>query len=103
MTLDPTAVITVDPAKNFGQPSIHGGPKAWVVADMIWAGDSVDRIAEDYEITRAAVLVACWFVAEYGTRAEKARWRNWKDAAAVGLWHGTYDLIPDPPSKEDTR
>jgi len=99
MTYDPTAVITVDPAKNFGQPSINGGPKAWVLADMVWAGDDVTHLAQEYELTRAAVLTACWFVASYGTRAEQRRWLDWKDTAAVGLWHGDYDRIPDPPNR----
>src|SRR6478672_9529166 len=99
MTYDPTAVITVDPAKNFGQPSINGGPAADVVAGMVWAGDPPQAVADDYDISRAAVLVACWYVATYGTRPQRRRWKTWADEWAGSLAHGDYDRIPDPPNR----
>jgi uncharacterized protein (DUF433 family) len=99
MTHDPTAVITVDPARNFGAPSINGGPTADVVAGMVWAGDPVHVVAEEYGITGAAVLVACWYVAWYGTRTQRRRWKTWADDFCPELAHGEYDRIPDPPNR----
>lgn len=102
-------VVTVEPGVGFGRPTVRG-ISVEVLAGMVWAGDSVDELAEQYEITRYEVLVACWFQARHGhfgrgrdDVAWKAAWRPWLEAVEEPLWRGQYDQVPDPPHKEETR
>lgn len=102
MTHDLTAHVVIDPARNFGRPSLPGGPAVDVVAGMVWAGDPVNSVVDEYGeygITRAQVLVACWYAVEYGPRRRYERWSDWAQHAEPHLQHGTYDLIPDPPTR----
>lgn len=103
--------VSVNPAMRSGQPTINGTRlPVDAVAGMVWA-EGVDVAVEEYDLTRADVLVACWYAGRYGLPGQREalfpvrlwpkRWGAW--AAEVGpcLWAVTrvdYDAIPDPPT-----
>lgn len=96
-------VVSVDPAVRFGYPQVRGVPTD-AAAGMVWAGEDVATVADEFNLTRAEVLVACW----YETRHERPRngyraaWqRQWLEQAEWAMWHGNWDDVPDPPSKQD--
>lgn len=110
------AELTIRPGVSSGAPCVGStGTAAWAIAGPIWAGDSVDSVAHDYGTTREDVLVACWFLATYGIEAawwngEKRhapgrvwvkRWGGWAAQYAAEFWRHQYDVIPDPPARED--
>lgn len=96
MSADETAgpVITCDPRIQFGRPCIAGTRiTAETIAEMAWAGDTVDGLANAYEIRRLDVLWCCaWWVIEGGLRPKRgerrARWSLWADDAirVLGGW-----------------
>lgn len=119
--------VWIDPARRSGEPCISGTrtPVEHVV-ECVWDG-GVDLAAHAYQLSRAQVLVACWYAGAYGVtvlhgrqtnagRADyrphyrerfrepwRARWRDWAESVAIPLWRVSeidYDAIPDPPSKE---
>lgn len=54
-------------------------------------------------IDRYGVLVACWYMARYGTRKWQKRWGGWLETADVELWHSEisrWDNCPDPPTRK---
>ena len=71
---------------------------------MVLAGETVDAVCDDYELTRHQVLLACWHEAVNGTdRRRRAAWRDWAVEAhrMLGGWLTPFNLdaIPDPPSR----
>ncbi|MEU7617700.1 DUF433 domain-containing protein [Micromonospora rifamycinica] len=98
--------ITIDPAVRFGLPSV-GGVTTEDVAGMVWAGEPVDAVADEYHLTRHQVLLACWWEGTSGGR--RRQWREWADAAHPTLagWAGlagrtepaSIDTLPDPPPR----
>jgi uncharacterized protein (DUF433 family) len=94
--------VRVDPAQRFGRPNVKG-ISVQVIADMVWTGESIGRLAENYGIDRADVLVACWFAGRHGTRKWRKRWGDWALAAYNQMWNAStvdYRAVPDPPSRE---
>jgi len=81
------------------------------VAGCVWAGDSVNATADGYDIGRADVLLACWFVAMYPQtrwqqRASKKAWRQWAEDnhQTLAQWDGARtEDTPDPPDERDVR
>jgi uncharacterized protein (DUF433 family) len=104
MTADAThPVIVVDPRRQFGRPLI-GGTSTETIADMVAAGDSVDVVCDEFDLTRHQVLLACWHEGLQGTDGRRRRaWHRWaNDAhAMLGGHMKPFDLdaIPDPPVK----
>ena len=106
MSTRPTIVI--DPAIQFGQPCVaNTRAPAEAVAGCVWAGDTVDAVAEDYDITRADVLIACWWHAtnHHPSRRDKAKaaaWRKWAEDnhRTLASWSGADpSTCPDPPTE----
>ena len=103
--------ICVDPARRWGDHTIRDSRlPVWAVVSSLAAGESVDEVADDYNITRADVLCACWYVGMYGLPGIDGarRWqralREWAKPAGSAMWHaGTcdYAAIPDPPLGPD--
>lgn len=108
----------LQPGMRFGDPHIHGVSCA-AVASLVWAGEDPTTVADEYSLpsaamTRADVIVACWVQARYGDwleadcgrrrvrRTWRDRWGRWLDDNDAALWHGRYDDVADPPSKDDT-
>lgn len=52
--------VTIDPRMRFGQPSVQG-LETWAIRGSYDAGETPDRIAEDYQITVHGVLDALQF------------------------------------------
>lgn len=109
------AYVWIDPARRSGEPCI-GGTRVpvYMVVEMVWA-NGVTVAEETWCLSRAQVLVACWYAGAgfpvqlhgrggYQTRFPavwRRRWRTWAEQVAGDLWaaSGVYcDAIPDPPS-----
>lgn len=102
--------VAIDPAMRSGQPTINGTRlPVDAVAGMVWA-EGVDVAVEEYDLTRADVLVACWYAGSYGLPGRRKalfpvrlwvkRWGAWADSVHQALWSVTtvdYEAIPDPP------
>ena len=58
--LGPKRSVTIDPRRKFGQPVVRAVPTA-VLYEQFAAGDSVELIADAYDLTRSEVLDAIEF------------------------------------------
>lgn len=109
-------VLTVIPGRSGGSPCFADtGAPVWAVAGALWGGDSVEQLADDYGITRADILVGCWFLGTYGTegawwngtkrhspgRIWLKRWGPWARDHSTLFWLSKFDEIPDPPNRDD--
>lgn len=97
----------VDPSMRFGRPHVKGIPVDAIVG-MLSAGESVATVADNYDLTRADVLVACWYVGAFGLPESPRRWRTalreWATGAGQAMWNTKtcdYEAIPDPPIGDD--
>lgn len=76
--------VSLSPAMRWGAPTInHTRLPVSAIAGMLWAEKSVAAVCDDYEITRADVLVACWYLGMYGShenRQWRRRWHGWAQA-----------------------
>lgn len=82
-----TPVIVIHPGRLGGTPTIgHSRLSAASIAGTYWryGADEVRRMW-DY-ITDDDIKVCCWYIARYGTRAERARWKEWLPDADIALW-----------------
>lgn len=96
-------MIVVHPGRMSGKPTIgHSRLPASQIADTYWwhGADEV-KLQFDY-LTDADILVCCWFVANYGTRSQRKRWREWRPVADRLLWSSeTLGDCPWPPRRGD--
>jgi uncharacterized protein (DUF433 family) len=54
--------IVIDPRRSFGRPTVHGsGVMTHVLTDRIDAGETVDELARDYDISPEMVEAAILF------------------------------------------
>lgn len=109
------AYVWIDPARRSGEPCI-GGHRLSVelVIEHAWEGGP-RQAQELYSLTRAQVLVACWYagagfpVRLHSSRSEykphkgpwAKRWGTWAADVHQALWQTStvdYDAIPDPPT-----
>lgn len=83
---------------------IAGIPVASIVG-RVWAGEPVAVVAEDFDLTRDDVLVACWFAGSHGLpsnrRAALAPSRLWR--VRWGRWAGEVDGVLCSPSVDQDR
>jgi uncharacterized protein (DUF433 family) len=91
--------VMVSPRHNFARPMVDGVPTE-VLVGAVAAGEGPTAVAEEYDTTRAGVLVACWFEAKYGGRARRRAFREWAEQVEGDLWAAKtlidYDAIPNP-------
>lgn len=94
-------IIVWDPRVRSGQPQINR-TRVTVedVGGTIWAGETVDTVADEYNLTRADVLTACWWLGLHGTRDWRRRFGGWAAWVDSDLGSGRYD-VPDPPGGGD--
>lgn len=92
-------VVTADPAVSFGRAAVKG-ISAEAIGDPVWAGESLERVGDDFNLTRTEVLVACWYLGAHGSRGWRRRWRDWAGSVHGDLAHGRYE-VPDPPVREE--
>jgi uncharacterized protein (DUF433 family) len=88
------------PGMRFGEPHVRGRPVD-AIGGMVWAGERVEVVAEEYDVTREEVIVACWWLGRHGEPRWRRRWKAWTQVVESELWHGRYD-VQDPPDREET-
>lgn len=92
-------VLTVDLRRQFGAVCIGWSRvPADAVAGCVYAGDTVDVVAEDCGVTREQVLVACWWFSMHGGGR---RWVGWRNDAAKVLGGWKEGPCPDPPGRKE--
>jgi uncharacterized protein (DUF433 family) len=95
-------VIVVHPGRHSGAPTIgHSRLPAHNIANTYWhyGADEVKNMW-DY-LTDADILVCCWFIAHYGTRTERRRFKDWRDEADMMLWsRDTFTDCAWPPTND---
>ena len=89
--------VRLDPSVDFGRPLVGRSPVG-VVAGAVWAGDPVDDVADEYGLSVPQVLVACWYMARYGSRVWHRRWGAWLRVNEAHLWSCHHDQVADPPA-----
>lgn len=96
--------VSISPAMRHGEPTINGTRITVEAAgDLAWGGASTQEVADDYtpRLTRADILVACWWLGRNGSPRWRKRWRQWAEQVDGALWSGRYDDAPDPPDHRD--
>lgn len=95
--------VLVDPAMRFGRPHVKGIPVDAIV-EQLSVGGSVDAVAQEFDLTRADVLVAAWYIGLFGLPESPRIWRRalreWARDAGQAMWNTSecdYAAIPDPP------
>ncbi len=99
-------VLVIDPRIQFGQVCIaRTRVPADAVAGCVSAGDSVDAVASDYQVSRDEVLLACLW---YGWSCQNSRhvwdrkvaaaWEEWLDEAVSVLGGHKPGPLRDPPN-----
>lgn len=87
--------VEFTPCMRFGEAHIRGISVDAIVSAH-WVGDDA---AEEYGLSRAEVLVACWYAARHGSA--RRRWKDWLTAAVEErLWREDYEMDL-PPTRED--
>jgi uncharacterized protein (DUF433 family) len=71
-------VVTVDPQVRFGRPHVKGISVGAVVEHLL-AGEDPAAVADDYNLDRGDLLVACWFAARHGPSHQRQAWAGWLD------------------------
>jgi uncharacterized protein (DUF433 family) len=108
----PSPYVSIDPKLKFGQPCIHGHRiTAEQIADRYWdlGEDMQGEILEAYDLTRAEVIVCCYWACEYGPRRWKKRWKTWLTATWAntredhGWWSEQFGDVPLPPTKKQSE
>lgn len=61
-------LVVIDPRRRFGRPIIPGGVETWVIHNRWRAGESTDEIAQDLDVSSAAVEEALRFEDTIRTR-----------------------------------
>lgn len=95
--------IRVSPGVMAGLPCIAGTRiPAKQIAGCWWRGayPTVDSLGDTYDLTRAQVLVACWYMALSGGPRWRNRWGAWAASAGSEMWRGRSDLVPPPPQRQ---
>ena len=97
-------LITIYPSMKFGQPCIdHRRITVEQVAEIWWYGSmTLEEMERAWAgINRGAVLVCCWYMARYGSRTWRNRWKDWLEFADVELWYGKYKTCPMPHPRDE--
>lgn len=94
-------ILSISPAMQGGSVCIHGTRiPAEVIGGCVFAGDSVDAVADGYQLDRQEVLLACWwYVRErYADRKVRRRWGSWYEQAHLHFAQRLHpDKLDDPP------
>jgi len=92
--------ITIAPSMKSGLPCVDGKRfPAETAAELWWSGqyyDIDDLLKEWPQLDRGGVLVACWYMARYGSWGWRKRWKDWLPVADRELWNCNYQTCPLP-------
>jgi uncharacterized protein (DUF433 family) len=92
------ASVQVDPLHRWGEPQVKG-INVDSIAGAVWAGESVATVADEYDLTEADVLVACWYMGRHGPKPWRRKFAEWSKGYEIAC---VKRLPPaDPPSRED--
>lgn len=99
-------ILVIDPGIQFGRVCVeHTRVPADVVAECVAAGESVDFVADSYQLDRDDVLLCCfWFARECaGGRRKLQRqiieaWSEWAEEALMIMGGHKPGPLGDPPS-----
>ncbi len=107
--------VSHDPRQGWGDPVVSGrGTKVASVAELVWVGERVDDVADEFGLTRGDVLVACWHAGRVGLPARgrrpsllwPQRWGEWAGRVDRLLARAEtaedYLEVPDPPDRAGT-
>lgn len=97
--------LYLSPAMQFGRPNIGGSRlPAEVVAQAWWDGSSEVEIYYAWPDCkgRGELLLACWWMARYGTRLWRKRWGRWLKGVERSLWDEDYSA-PLPPQWQEGK
>lgn len=104
---DEDGTLMIHPGYQFGRVCCGTSRvPASVVAGSVFAGDLVDQVAGDYELTRLQVLTACWWYVDRTRHKQRptkqdrrilAAWGDWAEDALAILGGHTPGPCPDPP------
>lgn len=92
--------ITIYPDMCWGEPTVDSHRLTVEQMALVWWGGNytLEEIEENWSgMNKGAVLVACWYMARYGTRTWRKRWKEWLEVADRELWYGRYNTCPMPP------
>ncbi len=90
--------LVFDPQMIMPRPPTIRGHRlgASFMAERVWRF-GIESEMEDYELSREELLVACWWVGEFGPRRKiKTAFKEWAVLAGRHLWYGCIN-ISDPP------
>ncbi len=95
--------VSISPSVKFGYPCVDNNRiTVEMVAQIWWEGSqTLEGIKKSWpDLNRGVVLVACWYMARYGTRLWRKRWKDWLKIADIELWNMRYKTCLMPPQKE---
>lgn len=97
--------VRAEPGQRFGRHTISGGPSVEALADLVWVGEAVKDVADEYGLSRDGVLLACWHTARYGRRgsARRRAWKPWLEKYETDMAGGRWDAVPDPPDRDEMK
>jgi len=99
---EPSPFVSIRPDMRFGNPSINGTRlPVDTLAEAAWEGLEPSEIEQQWDVRRADILVACWYVGRYGSRRWVKRWGEWSERVAPVLWESStvdYAAVPWPPT-----
>lgn len=94
---EPGPYVSVYPGMKSGQPTLNRTRlDVETVVAYVWAGHSFEEVARSWNVSRAEILVCCWFVGEHGSRTWRKRWGAWAQSAYEVLARGAE--APWPPT-----
>lgn len=102
----PRPFISHDPAMKSGDATLNGTRlTVETVARCIWDGWDEDRMRSSgwTDLTRADMLVCCWYMGEHGSRTWRTRWQRWARTVHPLLHRSDpdYTAIDWPPTMAD--
>jgi hypothetical protein len=69
---------------------------------MVMAGETVDTTADEYNLTRHEVFLACWWEGSSGRY--RRQWRSWAERVhpPLGGWKPLdLDALSEPPDRDE--
>jgi uncharacterized protein (DUF433 family) len=96
-----TPAIVTEPGMLGGTPHLAGHRLGAVMIARYYLALGFDETQLTYDLSQDEVLVACWWVARYGPRSWRARWREWLLEADAAMWRSRgWSAVPLPPRED---
>ncbi len=90
--------VSVIPGVMSGQPCLHGHRLTAEQIAVLYERYGIEEIFHGWPyLTRADVLVCCYYMARYGSRRWQKRWGRWWQEQHGALWLSEFDKAELPP------